>query len=67
MDTVIEKVMNLPQLALCPEMNQAFSELVAAVIKNPQWQPDDGALHRAVRCRYSSTDPGMSEWRNPTG
>lgn len=56
MDTVIEKVMNLPQLAPCPEVNQAFSELVAAVIKNPQWQPDDGALHRAVRCRCSEAE-----------
>lgn len=56
MDTIIDKVMNLPQLSPCPEVNQAFSELVAAVIKHPQWQPNDGALHRAVRCRCSEAE-----------
>ena len=56
MDTVIKQVMGLPQLAPSPEVNQAFSKFVEAVIMHPQWHVDDAALLHDLQCRCSEAE-----------
>ena len=67
MDTVIKQVMGLPQLAPSPEVNQAFSKLVEAVIMHPQWHVDDAALLHDLQCRCSEAEGKLEQfWARKT-
>ena len=62
MDTVIERVMGLPQLTPSPEVNQAFSKLVEAIIAHPQWRVDDTVLLCDLQCRCSEAEGKLEQF-----